>query len=196
MIRANGVITQPYVRGVVQCAGNPVYGFSCVSPILDLTNSTDKPLVVSYSSRARDLSLDEANRITLEPNGGRALLTGMLPSAETRSGSRLVSFVAISSGQLFDVYSLVFGSGSGYQLVPAAGHFEASTGGIVSVSDTPSTCVTPTVGVFPLQYCGCAAPNWPWNLVYTASIGRQGQCYNRGAVAPCESLASWVTSSS
>jgi hypothetical protein len=195
---ANGVITQPYVRGVVHCAGNAVYGFPCVSPILDLTNSTDRKAILQYASRADALFLPDANRVYLEPKGGRALLTGMLPgSIGTQPGAVVVSYVAIGfdgpSGS-FDVYALVFASAAGYQLVPAAGHFELGlTGEVVKIADAPETCVTPTVGVFPLEYCGCAAPLWPWNLVYTASIGLVGQCYNRGALPPCESLASWAT---
>ena len=194
---ANGVITQPYVKGVVYCAGNAVYGFPCVSPILDLTNSTDKQAIVQYASRVDALFLPEANRVYLQPNGGRALLTGMLPGGlGSPPGALVVSYVAIGfdgPAGAFDVYALVFASAAGYQLVPAAGHFTLGLAGeVVKVADLPSSCVTPTVGVFPLEYCGCAAPSWPWNLVYTASIGLYGQCNNVGAVPPCEALANWA----
>ena len=200
MAYANGVISQPYVQGVVYCSGNPVYGFPCVSPILDLTNSTADPVVVHYASRADALFLPDVNRVFLAPNGGRALLTNMLPgSIGAPPGVVVVSYVAIGfDGPLgqFDVYALVFMSGAGYQLVPAAGHFGFATGGeIVQTGDAPTSCVTPTVGVFPLEFCGCAKPTWPWALVYTASIGLNGQCNNRGAIPPCEALASWVLNS-
>ena len=189
---ATGVITHPYGRGIVHCAGNAVYGFPCVSAILDLTNSTDRRATIHYASRAEAFSLDTANRVFLEP-GARVLLTGMLPgSIGSTPGLVVVSYVAIGFGEAFDVYALVFSSGAGYQLVPAAGNFES---GLVvnQTSDSPVTCVTPTVGVFPLEYCGCAAPSWPWNLVYTASIGLNGKCYNRGALPACEALANWVS---
>lgn len=194
---ANGVITQPYVRGIVYCAGNAVYGYPCVSPILDLKNSTDQRVVLQYASRADTLFLPNANRVYVEPNGGRVLLTNMLPgSVGTTPGAVVVSYVAIGldgPDGSFDVYALVFASGAGYQLVPAAGHFEQDPSGYaVKVADIPDTCVTPTVGVFPLEYCACAAPKWPWNLVYTASIGLAGQCYNRNAVPPCKALADWA----
>ena len=191
---ANGVISQPYVRGVVFCAGNAVYGFSCVSPIVDLTNSTPNEAVVHYASRKESLFVGEANRVSLAANGGRALLTNLLPGSIGLPGSAAVSYVAVGfdgpTGE-FDVYALVFGNGSGYQMVPAAGHFAVGLGGeTVKVSDAPLSCVTPTVGVFPLEYCGCAAPKWPWGLVYTASIGLS--CNNIGAVPPCKALANWA----
>ena len=198
---ANGVISQPYVRGVVQSAGNAVYGFSCVSPILDITNSTEKRAILYYASRVDALFLPDANRVFLEPNGGRALLTNMLPgSLGSPPGSVVVSYVTIGFDELsgpFDVYALVFASAAGYQLVPAAGNFQVDVvNQVVKIADSPASCVTPTVGVFPLQCCSCAAPKWPWNLIYTASIGLAGQCYNRHPIAPCEALAQWVTSAS
>jgi len=195
---ANGVITQPYVKGVVHCTDNAVYGFACVSPILDLTNSTDKKAIVQYASREDALFLPDANRVYLAPNGGRALLTGMLPGGlgSSSQGSALVSYVAIGFGEptdSFDIYALVFMSAIGYQLVPAAGHFSLGLAGeVLKITDGPATCVTPTVGVFPLEYCGCAAPTWPWNLVYTAAIGLSGECNNVGAISPCVALADWA----
>ena len=200
MMYANGVISQPYVQGVVYTSGNPVYGFPCVSPILDLTNLTDAKVVINYASRAEALFLPGVNKVFLAPGGGRTLLTNMLPgSIGAPPGVVVVSYIAIGfdgSSEQFDVYALVFMSGAGYQLVPAAGHFGFGAGGeIVKTAAAPTSCVTPTVGVFPLEFCKCAKPSWPWTLVYTAAIGLNGQCNNRGAIPPCETLATWVLSS-
>lgn len=190
---ANGVISEPYVHGVVHCAGNPVYGHPCVSPILDITNGTDDVMDVRYASRASGLNFSESNRVILQPNGGKALLTGMLPGNSGGLGGQ-ISYLAVSLGLLgpFDVYALVFSAGLGFHLVSAPGKFqEAPDGSIVQVSVDPATCATPTAGVFPLQYKGCAAPNWwPWNLVFTVSFGKK--CTNKNAQAPCAALSEWA----
>ena len=191
MTSANGVISEPYVHGIVYCTGNAVYGHPCVSPILDLTNSTGQDMVVYYASRASGLHLDEASRVFLAPSS-KTLITGMLPGNSGGLGGA-VSYLAVSTNSStgpFDLYALVFSPGAGFQLVPAPGSFGV-VGAAVTQVGAANSCATPTVGVFPLQFKGCAAPNWqPWNLVYTASFG--AACNNKGAPAPCAALGTWA----
>jgi hypothetical protein len=194
-VAANGIITQPYVNGIVHISGNTVYGYSCVAPIIALTNSTPNEAVIHYAARAEVLVLGNAARLFLAPNGGQALLTNLLPgSIGLPKNSAVVTYISVGFdgvGGEFDLYALVFGNGAGYQLVPTSCRFVPGIGGeTLRVDNMPQTCITPTAGVFPLEFCGCASPKWPWSLVYTASIGLA--CNNRSAVPSCEALAQWA----
>lgn len=194
MLAANGVISEPYVKGVVHCSGNPVYGHPCAAPIIDITNLTDEPMTILYTSRATGLQLQEANRVTVAPKD-KALLTGMLPGNSGGLGGH-VSYLAVALGASddFDLYAFVFFPNGGYGLVPTEGHFQIAPGGaVLQVADAAATCCSPTANVFPLQFAGCAAPKWPWTLVYTAAISKQNRaCQRTTPVLPCAALATWA----
>ncbi len=187
---ANGLQSQPLVNGAVWCSGNPVVGHGCVSPIVNLANATDAEAHVWYGSLQATLDLADANHLRV-PAGKQVLLTDLLAGGLGPSGP--VSFVAVGLAGHdgpFSLFALTFTPTAGYWLVPAAGLFQVVGGAVVQVGAEATTCVTPTLGVFAPQFCGCAKPSWPWGLIYTGAIG--AKCNNYGAVAPCQALAAWA----
>jgi hypothetical protein len=182
----NGVISTPYIHGVVQCAGNAVMGATCVAPLIDISNDTANPIFIHYASRRDILFVSDTSRIIVQPSE-KTLITGLLPGSLVSSA---VSFLAIgfSEGD-FDVYALTFTSQAGYKFVQAAGHFGLGAGGETTrISNVLQTSLTPTKGIFPLVYAGCAHPAWPWGLVFTVAV--KGPMKRGGT--PCMALADWA----
>lgn len=194
MLGVNGVPNEPLVEGVVYCNNNAVYGYTTVAPIVNVINgSKDEEIILRYASRQQNLgqvvSGGAVNTVRVAPKG-QALLVDLVPGALTGVVTYITVQKASQSG--FDVYALVFTTSRGYYLMRAPAHFEIAEGDnrVSKVSDVPQTAVVPTKSVFPLEFCGCYKPDWPWALVYTATFFDRDPRVDRGP--DCKALVDWA----
>jgi hypothetical protein len=152
----------------IQC-GNQILGYHCVSPIIDLTNSTPNEVIVCFACLKESLFLSESSRLYICSQGGKSLLTNLLPSTPS-----LMSYIAVGFDGMdgdFDLYSLVFDLAKGYQILSASTRVRQGAGGeTIRVDESRHTNLIVTKAVYPLDFCGCVVPQWPWRLVLTASI--------------------------
>lgn len=199
MLAANGVISEPLIHGVVYCNNNAVYGYTTVAPIVNVVNKSSNEIVLRYASRQDNLALSlsafgNANTVRVA-SGGQALLVDLIPGSLGSPGG-IVTFITVeqSGQQGFDLYALVFTTARGYYLVRAPDHFEMDSSGAISVSETlPNTAVAPTTPVFPLEFCGCQKPKWPWALVYTAAFFPRPADPREDRGPDCAALTTWAT---